>query len=172
MEALASVADLERHLQKEFDDPDSAAQALELASGAVRAYCGWDISETTETLHAEGDNTTVLSLPTMCLTDVTDTRINGLDIDVSELRHSRRGQVYRARGWPRHARIELDVTHGYTDVPELVRLVVLDVASRQMSNPSGLVSATVGPVSRTWGASTPGGTLSALHERLLDRYAI
>jgi hypothetical protein len=50
------------------------------------------------------------------------------------------------------------------------------LTQRQLSNPEGLQSATVGQVTKTWGSSsTTGGStsgMSTLHSALLDRYSI
>lgn len=172
---LATVGELETHLQRPMD-PDVALQALQLASGAVRAFCKWDVSRTpADTLQAEGNATMVLTLPTLHLNAVSAVRVNGVSIDITSpaLSWSRRGQLYRPFGWAKFAQIDVDCDHGYDPVPDLVKMCVLDMAARQGSNPQGLASATVGSVSQTYAtAGSSDSTLTALHERLLDRYSL
>ena len=176
MTPLADLADLEKHLQTTFTttgDQDQANQALELASGAVRAYCGWDISRTREIIEAYGEGSTVLTIPTLYLQGVTSITLDGVDLDMATVVWTVKGQIYRDAGWARFSVAHLDIDHGYDIIPDYIRMVVLDVAGRQLQNPEGLVSATVGEVSRTWSnSSTATATLSTLHQNLLDRYRV
>ncbi len=173
MDALASVAELEKHLQRKFDDPDPAEQALQLASGAVRTHCGWNLTREDITFHAEGDGGANLNLPTGHLAEITEIRINGVVLDPQLYYWSRKGQVWHAPGWPRYRSIEVDATHGFETAPDVITLVTLDIAAKQLLNPTGLASVTVGPVSRTWAtAGQNTGMLTKLHEALLERYSI
>lgn len=171
MVPLASIGELENHLQRPVD-PDIAVQALQLASGAVRAYCQWDLTEATETLQVDGDGTVVCTLPTLKLTAITEVRIDGVAVDITPaaVSFSKKGQLYRAAGWPRFSIVEVDCTHGFDPVPDLIVLVTLDLAARTLNNPEGLVSATTGRVSKNYGVGE--ARLSALHERLLSRYSL
>lgn len=182
MPALATSGELENHLQRDLSAPEDqvrADMALELASGAVRAFCGWALARETATFQVDGENGRVLTLPTLELIDVTAIRIGdeeqALDLPVTNydrITWWRKGQLYRHAGWPAFTVIEVDVLHGYDPVPDLVKLVTLDIAARQLSNPEGLISATVGQVSRTWAKPDAQKSLSTLHERLLDRYTL
>lgn len=180
MAPLANVGELETHLQTTFDDQIRAELALDLASGAVRAYCGWELARETTTFQVDGTGGTVLTLPTLELIDVTEIRINdesqalGLPVtDYGRITWWRKGQLFRHAGWPLHSVIEVDCLHGYDPVPDLIKLVTLDLASRTIANPEGLVSATVGQVSKQWASPSSGSqTMSALHQRLLDRYTL
>lgn len=174
MGPLADVGELEKHLQRDFDVQERAEQALILASGAVRAYCGWNLDREETTFEFDVDGSRILSLPTLHLQDLVELRVKGLPLTPADARYplwSRKGQLYLAGGWARHAVIEADVIHGYDPVPDLIKLVVLDLAARQLSNPEGLLQKTVGVVSRTYAGPDPNG-LTALHTRLLDRYAL
>jgi hypothetical protein len=180
MPALANRGELEAHLNRTFDPEDEvrADMALDLASGAVRAYCGWELAREAVTFQVDGEGGNVLTLPTLELIDVLEIRIAddvqtlGLPLtDYGRITWWRKGQLYRHAGWPTHTVIEVDVIHGYDPVPDLIKLVTLDMAARTLSNPEGLVSATTGQVSKTW-ASSSTQALTALHFRLLDRYRI
>jgi hypothetical protein len=173
---LASVDELETHLGRELD-ADQAELFLVLATGAVVAYCGWALEPEDTTMQLDGDGSSVLSLPTLHLVDLTALVVDGVDIDPAGTDWpiwSRKGQLYRRGGWRRHAVIEAEVSHGYDPIPDLLKLVALDLAARQVHNPTGLASVTVGQVSRTWARTGTGDpmALSGLHERLLDRYRL
>ncbi len=177
MTPLATVRELEIHLQRDLDDPEAAEQSLTLASGVVRAYCGWTVSLDTTTFFVSGDGSALLSLPTLNLISITQLAIGGTVIAPGASGYptmSRKGQLWRGIGWPPHVDVQITCTHGFDPVPDLVKLVTLDVAARQLSNPEGLVSATTGPVTRTYASGSSGDPtkLSTLHSRLLDRWSL
>lgn len=188
MAALATVGELETHLGRSVDDVQ-AQQMLDLSSAAVRAYCGWNVTREDTTFYFEGNGTGSVSLPTLELIEVHQVRANGAVLDTTKwpIIWSRKGQGSIGRwhgnpgqwqgsigGWPRGVQYAVDLTHGYDPVPDLLKLVTLDLAARQISNPQSLVSATVGQVSRTWATGSTGDpqAMSSLHERLLDRYRL
>jgi hypothetical protein len=179
MDPLATDGELQTHLQRVID-PVGAELALTLASGAVRAYCGWNLAQETATLTGYGDGGQILTLPTLMLTTVTEVRIDGevqdLTLPVTDrgrVLPTQKGQLFLAAGWPAFCEVQADVVHGYDPVPDLVKLVVLDMAARRLVNPDLLVSATVGQVSKTYatGRSDP-TAMTSLHERLLDRFRL
>jgi hypothetical protein len=171
MEPLATVGELELHLQRDVD-ATTGQLAVTLASGAVRAYCGWDLARETTTFYITSDGGQLLTLPTLHLLSVDDVRAAGRTLDATTwpYSYSRKGQMWGT--WARGVEYEIDVVHGYEPIPDLVKLVVLDLASKQLNNPEGLTSATVGQVSKTWATSAPPSAMSSLHERLLDRYSL
>jgi hypothetical protein len=176
MDPLATVSELEIYLGRTLDDQVQAEAALTLASGAVRAYCGWDLSFQAETMHFEGAKNSLITLPTLELLNIIETRADGIILDPAEypINYSRKGQVWGC--WGYRTQYEFDVEHGYDPVPDVLKLVTMDLTQRQLSNPEGLQSATVGQVTKTWGSSsTTGGStsgMSTLHSALLDRYSI
>jgi hypothetical protein len=165
---LASADELSTHLQTPV--PGAVADlALAGASGAVRAYCGWDLSRETRTFVLVGDGTVLLTLPTMELLAVSAVRVDGvpLDLAVSVPTVLRLGQLILAEGWPAGSVIEVDADHGYDTVPDVVRLVTLTIAARIVNNPDNYKTANVGTVTRTY---DPG--LTALDGRLLAPYRL
>lgn len=172
MTQLATAGELNQHLQRDID-PAVADQALTLATGAVIAYCGWGLVREAVTLYAEGSGTTVLTLPTMCLVAVDEVRIDGtaIDLDPTAVSWTRKGQLFRPAGWPLFSVIEVDGTHGYDPLPDVLKLITLELAARTINNPQGLISASTGQVSRTW-ANPSQPRLSTLDERLLDKYTL
>jgi hypothetical protein len=152
---LATVSELEKHLQTTFStapEQDQATLALELSSG---------------------EGSTVLTVPTLLLQGVNGVMLDGVSLALSDIVWTVKGQLYYGAGWPRFSVATLDIDHGYDVIPDLIKLVALDVAGRQVQNPEGLISATVGEVSRAWStSSTPTASLTALHQTLLDRYRV
>lgn len=156
MEPLATLAQLSRSLQRTVD-PDAGALALAVASGIVRDYCGWSISEESVTFTVDGSGTQLQSLPTLHLTAVAEVRLFGQaltasDVDAAGYEWSERGQLFRAIGWPNTFRcVQADVTHGYPVTPDGVLAVVLGLAGIGIPNPGGsLASKTVGGVTHTY----------------------
>jgi len=176
MGSLATVEELETYLGRTLTDQNQAQLMLDVASSSVRTYCGWELSQTTATMYSEGAGTSLMTLPTLCLTDVIELRADGVvqDPDKYPIKWSRKGQVWGY--WIFAVQYEFDVEHGYDPVPDVLKLVTMDLTSKTLSNPEGLTSATTGQVSRTWGgssSSTSSGTpFSPLHSALLDRYSL
>lgn len=164
--SFADADELTAHLQHAVP-PDVSASALAGASGVIRSYCKWGLSREDTTLLAEGAGGVLLDLPTLHLVTVTAIRINGIAADVDGVIVTRRGQLVRATYWPVDAQVEVDCTHGYDPIPDVVKLLTLTLAARIISNPEGAKSASVGSVSRSFDAS-----LSHLDMRLLDPYRL
>lgn len=178
MDAFATFDELQTHLGRTLDDQEAAEQALLLASGAIRAYCHWVLSYTEDApMQVYGDGSRMISLPTLWLTDVTRISVNGVDQGPPDqfvnIVWSRKGQIHRADCWPKDCVVDVIVNHGYEPIPDVIKLVNLDAASRQITNPEGLVSATTGEVSRTWSsASSATVSLTPLHQALLDNHRL
>jgi hypothetical protein len=161
MDTLATVAELQKALQRTVD-PEAGTLALRLASGIVRDYVGWSLSEETTTFVFDGSGHVLQSLPTLHLTAVAEVRLDGVPLvhaasnwpRAAEYTWSQRGQLYRPLGWPARFRVgEADVTHGYPpgQLPDAVLAVVLGLAGGVVSNPGNtLRSKTVGSVTHTY----------------------
>jgi hypothetical protein len=157
VEALATVDDLAAYLRQPGGaaglDQAAADLALASASGAVRDYCGWNISVATETLTGDGDGSRLVSLPTLCLRGVTEVRVlTWRTIDPGTFTWSRGGQLICISGVfpPGLRNVEADVTHGYDETPDGVKLAVLIRAARQYTNPLALTSRNVGGVAEVY----------------------
>lgn len=172
MDPLATVPELEAYLGRSMTNVPQAEALLEMASSAVRTYCGWELSRTDTTMYAEGAGTSLMTLPTLCLVNVDEIRADGQVVDPFEYPYkwSRKGQIWGF--WVCAVQYEFDVEHGYDPIPDVLKLVTMDLTSKNLSNPESLTSATVGQVSRTWGKTTEGSPFSPLHAGLLDRYSL
>lgn len=163
---LAEADELNIHLQATV--PVHLAElALAGASGAVRAYCGWDLTRETRTFELVGDGSALLTLPTMELVSVSEVRISGVELDItSGLTVLKRGQLVLLGGWP-GAVVEVDAVHGYATIPDVLRLVALTIAARIVNNPDNYRSVNVGTVSRAYDHR-----MTALDQRLLAPYRL
>lgn len=163
---FAAAEELNQHLRYELP-PDVAALALTGASGAVRSYCGWNLSRESTTLIGEGNGGAILTLPTLHLVSIEEVRIDGDDVDLAGVVVTRRGQLRRKLLWPLDSTVEVDCVHGYDETSDVVRLVTLTLAARIVNNPENAKTAAVGSVTRTYDAS-----MSALDMRLLDPFRL
>jgi hypothetical protein len=160
---LVTVDELRDYMQRPVADA-AGALAIAGASGIVRAHCGWYISRQDDVIwRLSGTNTRVLNLPTLYLAGVTSVTLDG--IPLTDFRWAQRGQLYRSDIWPDFRQIEVTATHGYTDIPDVVRVVTLAYAARQIANPERLKSASVGSVNRAF-------DLTDLDQALLHPYRI
>lgn len=183
--ALATVTDLEHAMQVATGSLDSsqAALALSRASARVRRHTGQDISfvsqETVELpgggqvlalperpAVVDGSNPlTVVELPGIGDTEVP--AVEGTDFRRLGNELTRGHDLYwrtRTGGWPWNRtlgvwapRVRVTYSHGYTDVPGDIVDIVLDLATMNMTNPSGLRSVSIDDYSQTFATETVGG---------------
>lgn len=129
------------------DNVGAVALALDIASGAIRRFCGWSLSQETVTdALVDGLGRATLFLPTLRLTSVVAvaelgaTGVFGASLVYdTDYTWTRDGRLIRAGRWPSSARaVRVTYTHGYPSA-ELadVRGICLAMASRHVSSPSG-----------------------------------
>lgn len=170
--ALVLPADL---TQYQAGDPQAL---IDQATAEVRRYCGWHIAPAlTEPVTVDGSGGLFLSLPSLHVTNVTAVTEDGLLRDPSTYEWSEQGQLWAAYPWSGHFRgVTVDMTHGFSDVPEDVRAIVMAVASRAQLSPDGVVRRQVGAVSESYsqtGFNVAGGVSLMPHEKAdLDSYRI
>lgn len=195
---LATVSDLENALQRTLD-PGQANLALQRASARVRKWCRQTLTLVeNETITLPGqsrilrlpqrpvvvDDTHPLTVTELFgITDVEYEALEGRDFTRigSELT---RGQAWwapgRLMGWPWMRpqgiwaqRVRVTYSHGYTEVPDDILDVVLDLAQMSMTNPQGLRSESIDDYSRTFAAETIGGAqLTEQHKEDLRPYRV
>jgi hypothetical protein len=168
MVPLITVDDLSGYLQRPIDRY-SATIAVQGASGLVRNYCGWNISQATETLTVDARGGISLNLPTLKLNDVTEVRVGGDILDPATYSWGTNGVLVSSGDrWPAGQRnIEADVDHGYSLVPDAICIVVSAVAGRLYGNPEGLIQRTSGDDSRSFGS-----IMSGLEMRLISSFCL
>lgn len=169
MASFATPADLASWIQSDVDTA-TATLLLASSSAAIRAYCGWNITEevvTGDVIDGSGDWD--IWLPTRNLTAVASVSNDGVALTVgTQYEWFRTGRLTRlAALWTRKAKgVLATYTHGYpTGHPklDLAKAVCLTASARQMTNPAGLRSETVGGASWTMAGEGPEAT-SALTE--------
>lgn len=138
MASFATPAELASWLQVATVDTASAQLALDVASGVIRSFCGWPISEETvtdKTLDGPGGRS--IWLPTLRLTAVGAVVENGNSLAVTtDFDWTSYGRLIRNGCWPATARsVVVTYTHGYATVPADVKGACLALAGRLFTNP-------------------------------------
>ena len=175
MAAFATPTELAGFLQRDLDTY-SAAQALDLASQAIRDHCGWSITQVTgavETLDGGGGRS--VWLKTKLLTAVTSVTELGLSLPVTTgFDWTDAGQVIRVGRWwtYRPRSVVVTYTHGYATVPDSVKGVCLSIAGRRYQNPETLKSYTVGGVSESYAVGGDVGYFTEDELRDLGAYCL
>lgn len=146
---------------------------VDSAVGAVRLEAGWHIApQVTETIKVHGSGGTMLILPTLRLTTVTEVRDVSGDTPVvlGGWRKSTKGILTRDAGWPCGIEvIEVDLTHGYTTTPPELFPVIAYFSKVQQVDPTVSQEA-LGSWSRTFRASS--GDQSGLPLAVLSRFTV
>ncbi|MFC5802802.1 hypothetical protein [Streptomyces formicae] len=196
---LATVADLEAAMQvAEGSLPSTQAElALRRASARVRKFTRQDITfVASETIELPGGER-VLRLPQYPLVVdgghplavVEVAHFSGIEWTAIENRdYSRLGNELtrgypwqaptRLMGWPWNRphgvwapKVRVTYSHGYSEVPDDIVDVVLDLATMNLSNPENLRQVSIDDYSRTFASETIGGArLSPAHKEDLRPY--
>jgi len=196
MTALATVAQLTSRLQRGTLDPTSAQDAVDQASGLVRAIAGQTFSFVSQDTVVLTGNERVLKLPQRpvvvdtgpnLLTVIELGEFGGIDIPMIENRdYSRVGneltrgypwwwnQTTRLMGYPRTRplgvwapRVRVTYSHGDTTIGLDVVSVVLDAAGVIYDNPTGLRSFTIDDYTETKATEVLGAAMvDGIREKL------
>lgn len=175
---LATPADLNAYTGQDIPETQ-AGLALRLASGMVRRFTGQTITRVVDDTVVLRGGWPVLYLPQRPVI-VDDTH----DLSVTELGDTGLPDLLLADGltFTRCAeelardcgvwadRVQVTYSHGYASVPDDILAVVLDVASRSISNPTGLRSVSIDDYSRTFANETLGTSLTEPNRQALAAY--
>lgn len=91
------------------------------ALAAARRYCGWVVTPPVEgvTVTVEGRGGTVLSVPSLYVTEVTAVVEDGVTLDLDTLRVSQDGTIRKVSGyWTSTGTVAVTMTHGYATAPD------------------------------------------------------
>jgi hypothetical protein len=140
----ATATELAGYLQQDLDTY-TATQALTLGTAEFIRAADTVFSATTTTWSSIVDGCTNLRLPFNDVTAVSAVRINGVAITGWSLRIE---TLYRAAGFGRYCmfppdQADVDLTYGYTSVPDDVKLAVLEIAAGVYDHPTSEVSLTI-----------------------------
>jgi hypothetical protein len=170
---VAPLADLNDWGNYATGDPPSNAEALlDAASGLVRTYCGWSISEEiVDGAVFDSDGSKLLLLPTLHLTVVTQVLVDGTE--VTDFTWSQMGALAREGCWPAgFRRITVSFTHGWNPVQAEVKAMVVGLVSRVSTTPANLEQKTVGAVTYRYTEAGASMVLGSAEQRVLDRYRL
>lgn len=168
-EPIVTTGQLDAYLA---GDPQAA---LDMATAAVRAYCGWHVAPSqVETVTVDADGHTVL-LPSLHVTAVSSVTVDDVLLEAEAFDWSAAGILRLTASACGFRKVTVVMTHGYETVPE-VAAIILAVSARAIASPSGVVRAQVGQISETYsqtGANQAGGVaLLDAEMATLDRYKL
>lgn len=160
MSQFATAADLAELLGETFDATRTAQanSALELASAAIQAWTRQQIE------HVAGDTASLrgvwddeLPLPERPVTAVTSVTYDGDQLVVDDDYELVGSVLRRDNGWggPGVA-VVVVYDHGWDPIPDPIRAVALQVASRMMATPQGVSAESIGTYSVTYGEAMVG----------------
>lgn len=174
MARFASIADLASYLGETIAADDArAGLLLDLASGAVQAYTGQlleAVANDTVTLDANGSR--LILLPEVPVTAVVSVAQDGQSALAATAYEWRRdGVLWPAGGATWGREVVVTYSHGFAVIPDVIRGVVLALAGRMWSNPTGAVSESIGTYSIT-NARTVALELTGVEQAVLDRFRL
>lgn len=175
MTLLVSAAELAIHLGTSFDATQTARaeQIITAVSGTVQRYCNRYqlVSVADDEITLRGSYSYELHLPRGPVTAVSSVVVDGTattDYDLVKdhlIRTSFEDQAPFNRPLVPHwggpdIVIEVTYTHGLAAVPDEVKAVVFDLASRAYSNPSSVRSTSIDNYSVTFAGELSGSSLA------------
>jgi hypothetical protein len=176
---FAEVSELEDTLQRTVMR-DAGVEALRRASGAIRGYCQWSVSEEVVIGRKISQRrvTADLWLPTLWLRSVDALVEGGVTLTPgTSFEWDETGRVRRGSGYwtPYMNQIVVSYTHGYPDGDErleTVHDVCLAAAARLVANPMRHSSETTGNESWSSGVQIANQTLSDGERQQLDHLVL
>lgn len=122
---LASASDLAAR------DVTASTVMLAVASSIVRGAAGSPILETDSTVTLTGWGERVLRLPGLPVTAVASVEVDGTALAATAYKFIDNASLWRACGWgyeTEPASVEVTMTHGFAEVPEQIKQLVIDLA--------------------------------------------
>ncbi|SKM81074.1 Uncharacterised protein [Mycobacteroides abscessus subsp. massiliense] len=148
MSELVTTADLAK-----FESGDQQF-FLDAAEATVRAWCGWHIapSRREEELPCTVGQLGTILLPSLHVTDVETVTVEDLTLDPADYDWDPAGFIHRntvswprryywpVYGYPSRRNAKVTFTHGYPEVPDDVKTVILELASKAIELPTSIAS--------------------------------
>lgn len=152
------------------DLAETAALALDAASGQVTDFCGWHIAPTqTGAVTVDGSGSPIQALPTLHLVNLVSVAEDGTVVDVADVQWSAAGYMWRSTPWTRKLRgVVAQIEHGFAETPPAVVAIVCAAATRDLTVVPGVARESSGGESISY---TPGEgvALTEQEERILSR---
>lgn len=188
--AFAIYQDLEDRLRVTFSGAEQvqATALIDAATAIIKAHAGQTIEQVAgDTVTLDGNGQSVIALPEVPVTAVASVTVDGEALTFDEdYRWSPNGMLERSWGgfWGRQfaswgdelQSVVVVYTHGYSVIPDDLRVVCVEVAARAWSTPTGAVrSESMGSWSVTYAAGSidqaTGLTLTAGEQSVIARYS-
>lgn len=170
VEPLVALCTKEQVRALGVDAPDDQLDLLIAASSAaVRAACGWAITEQLDVvLSSLGVGGTTSTLPTLWLRAVHEVTVDGTALTGSVPRFDHNGVLYL--GVCRGHQLAAKVDHGYTEPPPDLAMATAGMVARTVASPVGVVGERVGAWSVNYDASpfAPNASRSAVRVTAAD----
>jgi len=145
------------------------------ALAAARRYCGWRVTPADdETITLDGPGGRMLSVPSLCIVEVTEVVEDGVTLDLADLRiSSSLGQIWKKAGcWTSNpGGISVTMNHGLDAAPDFdaaVEQAAVALAAAGTRTDTALKRKKVDDVEHEWFESAS----SFLNESLLSAFRI
>lgn len=132
------------------------ASALEAASAAVRAECGWHIAPSLACSAALTADGRIAQLPARLVTAIASVREDGMELSAGQFEARQDGLLRRAcfRNWTASwGGVEVDYQAGFEETPADVAAIVARIAEAGLASPVGVSSETAGGVTVSYAVS-------------------
>lgn len=142
MVQYATPEDLASYIQSDVDT-STAVLLLELASAEFDQEADTTFTATTATWSEPGTGSRILEVPWRPIIAVTQVRVAGVIVtDYTRIKQN----FYRSAGWGTWGAfppdlVEIDLTYGYSTVPDEVKGAVLETAAAAYQQPASSVAA-------------------------------
>lgn len=142
MVQYATASELASYIQADVDT-STANLLLQLASAEFNSEADTTFVSTTATWSEAGNGSRILEVPWRPITAVSAVRIAGVTVtDYTRIKQ----RFYRSNGWGTVCGfppdlVEIDLTYGYSSVPDDVKAAVLETAASAYQQPSSAVAA-------------------------------
>lgn len=159
-----------------FKDGDPQA-AIDRATDEVRGKLGWHVAppltETVELRFPARKGRALLFLPSLHVTAVAAVRVDGAALAADEFAWRPTGRLELFGCYEADAVVEVDLTHGYAEVPSDLAGLVLALAARSQDDPKGnLAQIGRGPFSEQYNTGGVAGFNPKTEADVIARYRI
>lgn len=156
-------------------DTPGLSEVLERAENAVIRYCEWHVAPARdETLILDGSGTGLVQLPSLKVNEIQEVRQLGQVVPPEAYDWSATGQIQlrnpSGRWTGRYRGIQVDLNHGYDELPADLVNVILGLVVRAVASPMGEIMVRVGDRQSQFGSSAGSVSPLDLEYQVLSRY--
>ena len=150
-----------------------ATMALEMATADIQGWTRRRLERVAnDVIELEGTLEREIVLPSWPVVAVTTVKVDGVTVPAAE--YTRVGRsLWRNSGWGEPGEIvEVTYTHGYSPIPDDIRMATVKLAVRTLQNPQGIRQEGIGSYSVTYGGEDVGGAVGSFLAPLIGRYRV